>query len=96
MSEWGTEFHRRPTGVLVAPEKVRAVQYKTGSGFQEKYVFLKFVAQGLGITIYADGVVAKTDQGNVRILDSDWILKDGEHWYFLKDDVFQANYEKVA
>jgi len=41
-------------------------------------------------------VVAKTDQGNVRILDSDWILKDGEHWYFLKDDVFQANYEKVA
>lgn len=92
---YGEEFRRRQDGVVTAPEKVRAVQYRIGSGFEEKYIFLKFV-NGLGVTIYADGLVVQTDQGKVRILDGDWILREGQYWYFLKDDDFKKTYDKVA
>ena len=93
---WGSEFRRRSDATLEAPELVRAVQYRVGDSFQGKYDFLKFCGQGLSITIFSDAVIVKTDQGDVKIVDGNWILREGNNWYFLGDTIFQKTYEKVA
>jgi hypothetical protein len=96
MTMYGTEFQRRADASLEAPDRVRAVQYRVGDSFDGKYQFLKFVGQGLSVTIFADAVVAKTDQGPVKIVDTNWILREGDRWYFLGDPIFQKTYEKCA
>jgi hypothetical protein len=91
---WGSEFRRRSDATLEAPELVRAVQYRVGDSFQGKYDFLKFCGQGLSITIFSDAVIAKTDQGDVKIVDGNWILREGNNWYFSETPSFRRPTKK--
>ncbi len=102
MTPIGDEYERRCDCAEGAPPFVRAVQYKVRDSFDGKYAFLNFCekaakpGRGLGVTIYAENVVAHTDQGLTKLSHGDWIARSEDAWYFVSDALFQRTYQKVA
>lgn len=88
---WGKIFTKKPNADPDAPSPVEALQYRKGMGFDERYRFLKFI-NGMSVTIYAENLVFKTAKGDMKVSHDDWIVRQGNSWYFVGPGLFVETY----